>query len=409
MQTEIKYNKIHSTWKPCLSNNIKIVELKDAFIINQLEFGYQISVNEETMFLLKLLDGIKALDEICKIINSKYGTLVNEEILEEYLEKQFLQKGFLESNINIKIKKRPSATYLKLKIILVNKNLVSKVQAHFLDFLFDKYFFYFFGILTLTNFYLFFHFRNYSSYKISGNVFLLICLFVSHFIHEWGHVFSAKKFNISPGDIGFGFYFILPAFYVDLSDAWNTNPNNRIKINLSGIYFDYMTASICYTIFFITNHNFFLLLGVLIFIKSWYNLNPLLQSDMYWVLSDFFNLPNLTSNALNKLSSLFYKGNLSGFKNYKSILLIFYALSILFFWFFLIFHFIISSNSILLSMPKYVSEIYNMFRLNSFDLKKIVSDLIAFFILLFTVYILYVYIKQLYIFFHNAIGRKKFK
>jgi putative peptide zinc metalloprotease protein len=406
MQTEIIYNTIETTWKPCLSSNIKIVELKNTFIINQLNYGYQISVNEETMFLLKLLDGTKALDEISIIINARYGTLVNEEILEEYLKKQFLQKGFLESNI--KIKKRPTATFLKLKIVLVKRKFITKVQARFLDFLFGKYFFYFFGLLILTNSFLFFHFKNYTSYKISGNVLILFCLFISHFIHEWGHVFSAKKFNINPGDIGFGFYFILPVFYVDLSDAWNTRPYNRIKINLSGIYFDYIIASICYAIFFLTNHNFFLLLGILIFIKSLYNLNPLLQSDMYWVLSDFFNLPNLTQDALNNLSSIFHKGFPRKFKNYKSILLILYALSILFFWLFLISHFIISSNSILLSMPKYVSEIYSMFRLNSFDLKKIINDFIAFFILLFTIYILYIYLRHFYVFFHNSIRRRKF-
>jgi putative peptide zinc metalloprotease protein len=74
----------------------------------------------------------------------------------------------------------------------------------------------------------------------------LLCLLVLYgcsILHEFGHAAAGKRFGATPGDIGFGFYFIAPVFFSDLSDVWKLPPKERIIVNLGGIYFELIVAS----------------------------------------------------------------------------------------------------------------------------------------------------------------------
>jgi putative peptide zinc metalloprotease protein len=229
---------------------------------------------------------------------------------------------------------------------------------------------------------------------------IIFGLFLSHFIHEWGHVLSAKSFNIKPKEIGFGIYYVIPVFYTDLSDAWNISSRNRIIINLSGIYFEYLIALFCYMLFLLSNNNFFIILATLIFIKTWYNLNPIIQSDMYWVLSDIMKRPNLNDDALDSINNpvKLFKYLFNFKKNILEIILFVYGISILCFWLYIIYKFFYVGKSLISRIPENYIQISNMIRNNQFELDSLFSILYNFIFIFFIIFILFVSLKRLFLF-----------
>lgn len=130
---------------------------------------------------------------------------------------------------------------------------------------------------------------------MAGILFLIL-------VHEIGHSAAAARYGILPNKIGFGFYFLFPAFYTDLTAIWSLHPRDRIIINLGGIYVQlllniFLTGLLLVsagnpTVFHFTEK--FILFNVII---SFYNINPFFRFDGYWVFSDLFGLPNLRSRS----------------------------------------------------------------------------------------------------------------
>ena len=66
---------------------------------------------------------------------------------------------------------------------------------------------------------------------------LYLAVFLSGLWHELGHATACTRFGCPHGDIGFGLYFIFPAFYSDVTKAWRLQARERAIVDLGGIYF----------------------------------------------------------------------------------------------------------------------------------------------------------------------------
>lgn len=392
------------TWKPKISNNINIVEVEGNFIMNQIELGYQLSINRDTLLLVNSLDGSKTVEEIAIQISKSTNSNVDIIGLFIFLRLNFLEKGFLDSELILK--KRPNASHIFLKFPIIRNKLIDRLDLSWINWLFHKRFFYC-SLLGLFFANIFFY-NHYSSQFITVKAsywWLMILLFLCHFIHELGHVFSAKSVGIKPKEIGFGIYFVLPVFYTDLSDSWNTTAKNRIMINLSGIYFDFTLALIFYAIFYYTRNSFFVILASLSFIKTWYNLNPLLQSDMYWVLVDLFKRPNLTSDALLSVTNFWknirYPKKLT--LNFLEASLFLYGMSILCFWIIIIYQFLFFGKILLNQLPKNFFQILKMIKTNTYELSLLINNLYNILFFFFTIFILVFSIRRLLLFLISTI------
>lgn len=121
--------------------------------------------------------------------------------------------------------------------------------------------------------------------------------------HELGHATAATRYNISPKEIGFGFYLVLPVLYTDVTKIWVLPKAKRALVNLAGIYFQLLLnipfylayeAAVSYgdpaqyliLSFFLTNATLAL-----------YSLNPFFRNDGYWLFGDAFAVPNLSAAA----------------------------------------------------------------------------------------------------------------
>jgi len=121
-------------------------------------------------------------------------------------------------------------------------------------------------------------------------------------VHEAGHAFTTKHFGREVPRVGVGWYWFGPIAYVDTSDMWLEGRWPRIAVSLAGPYANLVLGGLAALLaWFVPNAilsaalwEFALLsyLGVLI------NLNPLMEFDGYYVLSDLLEKPNLRPRAL---------------------------------------------------------------------------------------------------------------
>ncbi len=131
---------------------------------------------------------------------------------------------------------------------------------------------------------------------------LWLALLVSFVLHELSHALAVKHFGRSVLRGGVMLYFGMPVAFVDTSDTWLAGRRARIIVSLAGPLCDLAVASsaalaaallpvgpsgaVAYR------------LAATAYLAALCNLNPLLELDGYYILSDWLQLPNLRRRAL---------------------------------------------------------------------------------------------------------------
>ncbi len=208
---------------------------------------------------------------------------------------------------------------------------------------------------------------SFGSLVIIYGLFILIILF-----HEIGHATASYKFSITPKEIGFGFYFIFPVFYTDVTNIWRLSKRRRNVVNVAGIYFQLLLNVILILLY---HFNFFKVFSfTLILVNSisiFTSLIPFFRYDGYWLFSDYFDIPNLQVKAKGYIlkSLLRFPKKVS----WSSPLFIYSLLNLLF-WayvYFSIWQYITSS---LLNLNYFIAT--NILSLSAISLKGIVNSAI---------------------------------
>jgi putative peptide zinc metalloprotease protein len=207
-----------------------------------------------------------------------------------------------------------------------------------------------------------------SSNLLSLNLLLYIITF--HFgsiFHELGHATACSKFGAKLGGIGFGFYIFFPVLFADVSDAWRLPKSQRIIVNLGGLYFEMIIATILLIIYLFNHQTPYLVIPCVLMIHTLYNLNPLIKYDGYWVLSDATDTPNLHEKSFTRLKSLLKRFFLKvkGYKfEKKDLFLVTYGfMSVSFIFFFLAMALIIDPDSVIklpINLFNYINDNSNI-------------------------------------------------
>jgi len=135
---------------------------------------------------------------------------------------------------------------------------------------------------------------------------LYLAIFLSGLWHELGHATACTRYGCPHGDIGFGLYFIFPAFYSDVTKAWRLSPRERAVVDLGGIYFQ--------SVVIIAAGAYGLWTGDVIALRFlWitafmmlHNLNPVFKMDGYWLFSDLSGLTNLHKRMRESVTAVLY-------------------------------------------------------------------------------------------------------
>ncbi len=133
----------------------------------------------------------------------------------------------------------------------------------------------------------------------------LLLIVVLKLWHELGHAYACKRFGGKVPEMGALFIVGTPCAYVDASSAWSfTRRRDRIVVNLGGIYFESFIAIVAVFLWNLTDPSSFWnsfahrTIVVSTVVTFFFNLNPLMRYDGYFVLSDALGIPNLRQESM---------------------------------------------------------------------------------------------------------------
>jgi putative peptide zinc metalloprotease protein len=137
-----------------------------------------------------------------------------------------------------------------------------------------------------------------------GNLLILWLVYpILKAFHEFGHAFAVKKLGGEVHEIGIMFLVLTPVPYVDASSASAMSSRwKRALVGAIGLGTELFIASICLFIWTIVEpgafrsvlYNVVILAGIS---SLFFNGNPLLRYDGYYVLSDVLEIPNLGTRS----------------------------------------------------------------------------------------------------------------
>ena len=150
----------------------------------------------------------------------------------------------------------------------------------------------------------------FSQFFAVENLLLMMGLLIfTKSIHEFGHGLMCKHFGGECHQIGFMLMVLTPAMYCDTSDSWTLkNRWHRMAIGAAGMYVEIFLAAICTFVWWFTQPGWIHYMALnIVFLSSvttlLFNANPLLRYDGYYILSDLWEVPNLSQKAKQSLLS----------------------------------------------------------------------------------------------------------
>jgi len=161
---------------------------------------------------------------------------------------------------------------------------------------------------------------------------VMIIIFICH---EIGHASASWHYGVKPKEIGFGFYFVFPVFFSNVTNIWQLSKSKRNVVNCGGVYFQCIINVILIALY---NYHFFRPIMFILIVTNVSSilgsLNPFFRYDGYWIFSDSFNIPNLKAEAQKANLKLLFNGPWIFFKyrSKKNSALITYALASVLFW-----------------------------------------------------------------------------
>jgi putative peptide zinc metalloprotease protein len=333
--------------------------------INKLELS-----NTDTNFVIIYNDNFYSVSEL-------FYNIINEFKDNRHDKNKFIDDHNISSNdydeiidvvsekINtIIVKEKSKKSYINLAVKILPEKAVISISKY-LDIFFRKAFFTFFfpfvilvtvSLSVLINY----KYTEHTIFEISlyDTIFIYAVTLVIMMFHELGHSSASSHFNIKPKEIGFGFYIFFPVLYSNVTRIWKLHKNDRVIVNLGGIYFQGIINCI-FIVYILLNkeytHFTYLLLLIMktnIFVMA-YSLFPFIRNDGYWVISDYFNIPNLNKKSYSYIVELIKR------KEPINYSLMVYSIGQYLFVFYLAYKY-------LPNIPKTIIEFVNYLNVNSF-------------------------------------------
>ncbi|MGD0730168.1 MAG: HlyD family efflux transporter periplasmic adaptor subunit [Terracidiphilus sp.] len=134
------------------------------------------------------------------------------------------------------------------------------------------------------------------------------------FLHETAHGLTCKHYGGQVHAMGLMFLYLMPAFYVDVSEVWvSATKVQRLATIIAGIWIEMTVCGLAMIVWANTLtgewlHDFayqvILITGIAVVLI---NLNPLIKLDGYYFLTEFIGIPDLKERSTAFLSGWFQK------------------------------------------------------------------------------------------------------
>lgn len=142
-------------------------------------------------------------------------------------------------------------------------------------------------------------------------IYLWITIALTKLAHEFSHAYTAKGFGLHVPQMGIAFLIFFPCLYCNTTDAWQlADRRQRMIISAAGVIAEAILAVVATYIWYFSrpgmvNSLAFYLMAVSFVSTVFFNGNPLMKFDGYFVLSDYLRAPNLMQKSLGYLRYLF--------------------------------------------------------------------------------------------------------
>lgn len=128
-------------------------------------------------------------------------------------------------------------------------------------------------------------------------------------LHEFGHATTCRHYGGEVHEMGVALICFTPCGYVNASDAWMMRERrHKIYVTLAGIFTEFCIAAVAAHVWLFIADGLARNLAFNIMIAAsvntlFFNMNPLMRFDGYYVISDLLEAPNLRSKAIAYCSS----------------------------------------------------------------------------------------------------------
>ena len=126
-------------------------------------------------------------------------------------------------------------------------------------------------------------------------------------LHELGHGVAAKAAGARVDRVGFGWFWFRVMLFVDTSDAWLANREQRMLVDAGGILVNLVLAGAAGYVALLASNLTVAAIAWVFALWSYMavlrNLNPLLEYDGYYLLMDALERPNLRGKSLGWIAT----------------------------------------------------------------------------------------------------------
>ena len=263
--------------------------------------GRNFLINERTHSLYQILTSHSSYLEALDTFNLQFQTTYSEPQFRDMVGKVLGGYQILAEDIAIA---RPKVlnNYLKLKVQLVNAR-VAGFLAQPLTYLYSPTLFWklFVGLISFLSYWFYAEpmalVIDPKTISPESLALLPFLFYASMPVHELGHIAACRNSGLQHGGIGFGFYFLLPVMYADITQIWLANKERRTIANLGGIFSELLYASLLVLTFTITQDPIYYVAGLSIALFVVWEFNPFVRFDGYWILADLTGTPNLLQKS----------------------------------------------------------------------------------------------------------------
>ena len=250
--------------------------------------GGHIRLSESAFDILKgMVEGISA-DAIANSLSEKQGKPITSSDVKAAYEQILERIREIDSHSD----RMWDSLWLRIRIL--PQNIVTLISSY-LTFLYNPFIVAYWLIIILIGIVVVL-FLPVKLTPTSEDFWLGYLLFLfSILAHEFGHSSACLRYGAQPGEIGFCFYFIFPAFYSNVSSAWELKRKHRVVVDIGGIFFQLIVGSIY--IFFYSIYISWapLYIATLMILSSClFSLNPVFKFDGYWLIADSLGVTNLS-------------------------------------------------------------------------------------------------------------------
>ncbi|HLG17512.1 MAG TPA: hypothetical protein VJH03_23915 [Blastocatellia bacterium] len=308
-------NDVSSTFSlpPLIVDRLDVALDASRYMVTLVGQGKRLMVTSKVADVIEQLKQHKTIEEAARDLSEAWGWEIGSEDLRFIIEQQLVSRGIAFAGDTAprtpslasqaaEVKKSP--LYLRLlagrfRWRLLPRNLVRRVCPP-MSVLYEPLSIVLAVVLIAASRYMLYttidgEFLRQVTGRATAVEYLLSLVFLLTvvLIHEFGHAAAQVRFGLKTGAIGFQLYHYIPAFFADVSNSWKLKPRQRVAVDIGGIYFQSIAASVMFLIYMNTDYVPLLAAVVASDTLCLFSINPLMKFDGYWLLADILAVPNL--------------------------------------------------------------------------------------------------------------------